>query len=551
MNVPKPLIDDIAESKCLPFIGAGFSQNAHLPAGRQMPAWAGLTEILAESTEVSHDLGGPRVASTFERKFGRVQLVEAIRRALHVDHAEPGDAHRKFAELTFDTIYTTNFDLLLEAAYNLIRRPFELLVGEQQIPFHGGPQTISIVKMHGDLRHQEHIIVTQEDYDRYLDDYPIIATHLSAMLITKTALFIGYSLSDPDFQNIRKVIRSRLGKFARMSYIIQFDVPQDQCEAMLKDNLHVINISTKSEKERDSKLGELFLSMRQDLDIKEGRRLREERPWAFETVAARTFTKTTLAEDAPSLLTSTSNLCFVVMPAQAEFEAVYESLISPVCKKFGLGLLRIHESLARGLTESVRTLIQHARLCVADLSNPNPDILYEVGIAHALGKPIVLITRQISEIPSNLASIRYIVYDPDSPEKARPSLEHSIEQVFSGDSLKEAQTLIGSGMYRAAAAILGIVLQQSLRRLIIKHRLMSDEEVTRHPVGFKQALQALAKIIEPEDQLKLQKCIGIRNQAIHELKEIAAKDAHFMIDIVEGFNRKYSGPEVESSYPPA
>ncbi len=547
MNFPEPLIDDIEEGKCLPFIGSGFSQNARLPEGRQMPAWAGLTKILAERTEVSPDLGGPRVASAFEKKFGRVQLIEAIRRALHVDHAELGDAHRKFAELTFDTIYTTNFDLLLEAAYDLIRRPFQLLVGELQMPFHGGPQTISIVKMHGDLRHQEHIIVTKEDYDRYLDNYPMIATHLSAMLITKTALFIGYSLCDPDFQNIRKVIRSRLGKFARMSYIIQFDVPQDQCEDLLKDNLHVINISAMSEKERDSKLGELFLSIRKDLDIREGRRLREERPHVFETVATQTFAKTTLAEDAPSLLTSTSNLCFVMMPFQAESEVVYESLILPACKKFGLKMFRISD-FAKDLTDVVRSAVQQARLCVADLSNPTQNTLYEVGLAHALGKPTVLITQQASRIPFDLESIRCVVYDLDSPEKARPLLEHSIEQAFSEDLLEEAQTLIGSGMYRAAAAILGIVLQQSLRQLIIKHRLVSDEEVTRHPFSFKQSLQALAKVIEPEDQLKLKKCIEIRNQAVHGLKEIAAEDAHFMIDIVEGFNRKYSGPEAKSSY---
>lgn len=543
MKVPKPLIDDIAEGKCLPFIGAGFSQNADLPEGCQMPAWVGLTKILAENAEVSPDLGGPRVASAFEREFGRVQLIEVIRRALHVEYAKPGDAHRKFAELPFDTIYTTNFDLLLETAYDLIRRPFQVLVGEQQIPFHGGPQTISIVKMHGDLRHQEHIIVTQEDYDRYLDDYPIIATHLSAMLITKTALFIGYSLSDPDFQNIRKVIRSRLAKFERMSYIIQFDVPQAQCKAMLEDHLHVINISTKSEKERDSKLGELFLSMRQDLDIKWGRRLREERPWAFETVATPTFTKTTLAEDAPSLLTSTSNLCFVMMPFQAEFEVVYESLIVPVCKKFGLRMFRISD-FAKDLTEVVRSAVQQARLCVADLSNPTPNILYEVGIAHALGKPTVLITQQASRIPFDLASIRCVVYDPDSPEKARPFLEHSIEQAFSEDLLEETRTLIGTGTYRAAAAILGVVLEQSLRRLLFKHKLISAKKLTRPSLSLSQTVRALARIIDPEDQSKLQQCIQIRNQAVHGLKEIAAKDAHSMLEVVEAFNRKYLGSEV-------
>jgi hypothetical protein len=50
------------------------------------------------------------------------------------------------------------------------------------MPFHGGPLTTTVIKMHGDLRHEEHIIVTAEDYDRYLTDYPMIATYLSAHL---------------------------------------------------------------------------------------------------------------------------------------------------------------------------------------------------------------------------------------------------------------------------------------------------------------------------------------------------------------------------------
>jgi len=203
MNIPQPLLDDIVAGKCLPFIGAGFSSNAHLPNGLQMPTWPELTEILAKDAKVSPDCDGPFVASEYEKKFGHVQLIEAIRKALHADHAESGEAHKAFVELPFDTIYTTNFDLLLEDSYSLVRKPFRSLVGELQMPFHGGPLTTSIVKMHGDLRHEEHIIVTQEDYDSYLTDYPVIATHLSAMLITRTALFIGYSLSDPDFNNVK------------------------------------------------------------------------------------------------------------------------------------------------------------------------------------------------------------------------------------------------------------------------------------------------------------------------------------------------------------
>jgi len=546
MNIPQPLLDDIAAGKCLPFVGAGFSLNARLRTGLQMPAWPGLTEILAKTAEVSPDLDGPSVASAFEKKFGRVQLIEAIRKALHVDHAEPGDAHKAFVELPFDTIYTTNFDLLLEDAYSIARKPFRSLVGELQMPFHGGPLTTSIVKMHGDLRHEEHVIVTQEDYERYLTDYPVVATHLSAMLITRTALFIGYSLSDPDFQNIREVVRSRLGKFERMAYIIQFNVSPGDAEAMLVDNLHIISISTGSGRSRDSELAELFIAIQESLDIREGARFRAARPEVFEEVSVETLEATSRAVDASSLLTSSSNLCFVIMPFRPEFDAVYRSLIKPVAEQFGLTVLRADEIYAPGsITEQIRAAVQQARLCIADVSDRNPNVLYEVGIAHTLGKPTVLITKQIDDVPFDLRSIRFIIYDPNSLETARLTLERSIQYVLGEDRLDEAQRLIESGMYRASVAMLGVLLEHSLRQLIVKYTDALGGRLTRRPLGLGQALRLLTDsgIIRPEDGSRLSECVAIRNKAVHDLKEPKAEDAWFMLDIVKEFIEKYLGPE--------
>jgi len=65
--IPKPLLDDIAAGKCLPFIGAGFSLNAKLPASASMPDWPALTAILAELAEVRSKTGGPQVASAYEK----------------------------------------------------------------------------------------------------------------------------------------------------------------------------------------------------------------------------------------------------------------------------------------------------------------------------------------------------------------------------------------------------------------------------------------------------------------------------------------------------
>lgn len=50
-ELPFPLIADIADARCIPFIGAGFSRNARLPKGT-MPDWAGLTAMLAEEGDL-------------------------------------------------------------------------------------------------------------------------------------------------------------------------------------------------------------------------------------------------------------------------------------------------------------------------------------------------------------------------------------------------------------------------------------------------------------------------------------------------------------------
>ena len=89
MKIPKPLLDDIKLGKCLPFIGAGFSLNCSAPAGLKMPDWSGLSETWANEADIDPKLTPPKIASLYERRFGRVQLIESIRHALYADEIEP------------------------------------------------------------------------------------------------------------------------------------------------------------------------------------------------------------------------------------------------------------------------------------------------------------------------------------------------------------------------------------------------------------------------------------------------------------------------------
>lgn len=546
MRIPKPLIEDIASGKCLPFIGAGFSLNAKLPEGKVMPAWSGLTQILLSEIDSKKSKNGPDVASVYERRFGRVQLIEKIRQALHSDIAEPGKSHIALIQLPFNTIYTTNFDLLLEDACGYVRKPYRSLVGELQLPFHGGTLTTNIVKMHGDLRHEEHIVIDRDDYDGFLEKYPVISTHLSAMLITRTALFIGYSLTDPDFNQIREVVRSRLGRFQRMSYVIQFNRSSAETNKLLDEHLHVINFKVKKSDSIDETLAEFFNKIQDELDAVEGKKIRARKPELFEEVSETTFEAASRAPDSSVLFSSSSNICFVLMPFGESFDEVYRTLIQPAVIQAGLNPLRAYDIFTPGsIMEQIRSAIQQSRICIADLTGRNPNVLYELGIAQALGKPSILLSQDINDVPFDVRHLRIIQYanNPKGLQVSLKGLMNALQQVFGGDRIKEARQLIQAGMFRAGVAMLGVLLEHSLRTLLYQNNLidLQGREVNKRILSLGKMVQILqdAKIINREDISLLRDVIPMRNSAVHDLKEPNKKQAEMFLHLMEEFIRKY------------
>lgn len=546
MKFPKPLFEDIFYGKCLPFVGAGFSINGKT-LNESMPDWNTLSERLIDIGNLLTKRDSLKIASEFEKKFGRVQLIETIRRALLIDDIEPGLAHKAFSELPFDTIYTTNFDLLLEDSFSIIKKPYRSLVGELQIPFFGGPLTTNIIKMHGDLRHEEHIIITKEDYEKYLDQYPVIATHLSAMLITRTALFIGYSLSDPNFKHIRNVVRSRLGKFERMAYVVEFNQSEEQIEKAYNDNIHIINIVSRKNESKDKKLEEFFREIQSYVDFKQGKKIRLTKPELFEKVSEKSFEKSAKSDDSEALFASTSNYCFVLMPFSQTFDFTYREVIKPIVSKNGIEVIRADEMFSPGsIMEQIRVSIQQSRFCIADLTGRNPNVLYELGIAQTMNKPTILLTQDINDVPFDLSSYRFIIYDiqkKQSVETAKRQLDQAIQQVLGVDRLKEARELLDKGMIRASVAMLGILFEHSLKKLLANSKAIpekySSQLFDRKSTGH--ILNQLIEfgIIKQSDVRVLQNIISLRNKAVHDLKEPKKSEAEIMFSEIEKFIKKY------------
>jgi hypothetical protein len=104
-------------------------------------------------------------------------------------------------------------------------------------------------------------------------------------------------------------------------------------------------------------------------------------------------------------------LCFVLMPFGAKWsDRVYTELIRKVVESLGLQCLRADNLKGRIIIEDIWTKINQSAFIIADVTGRNPNVMYEVGIAHAIGKPTILLTQEISKIPFDFSHLRHDEY---------------------------------------------------------------------------------------------------------------------------------------------
>jgi transcriptional regulator with XRE-family HTH domain len=102
---------------------------------------------------------------------------------------------------------------------------------------------------------------------------------------------------------------------------------------------------------------------------------------------------------------------FILMPFSEEFEAAYRSFVKEALEEAGFSPTRADDILnQRNIMQDVISSIAAADLVLADLTGSNPNVFYELGIAHALEKPTILITQSVDDLPFDLRSYRVLHY---------------------------------------------------------------------------------------------------------------------------------------------
>jgi len=103
---------------------------------------------------------------------------------------------------------------------------------------------------------------------------------------------------------------------------------------------------------------------------------------------------------------------FVLMPFDPQLRPVYEDHIARCASELHLSITRGDDFFtARSVMNDIWNAINNARAIIADCTGRNPNVFYEIGLAHAVGKPVILIAQTVDDVPFDIRHLRYILYD--------------------------------------------------------------------------------------------------------------------------------------------
>lgn len=237
------IADKIAEHQCILFLGAAVHSPSPdgypcvYPREKCPPTGRALSELLADKSDFTDQdrTNLQRVSQYFESKRkSRYVLVEEIGKAINVGR-EPSPILRALARLEFPIVITTNYDHLYEMALdekarqeNPAAKPGESFDTCIYNPNNTGkaktkdcsstpdPKRPYLLKMHGDVKEPQSIVVTDEDYIQFVlrmsDKHPYhpVGKNVLTHLIRWPTLFIGYRLTDYNLRLLFKTLRWHL-----------------------------------------------------------------------------------------------------------------------------------------------------------------------------------------------------------------------------------------------------------------------------------------------------------------------------------------------------
>jgi hypothetical protein len=134
------------------------------------------------------------------------------------------------------------------------------------------------------------------------------------------------------------------------------------------------------------------------------------------------------------VVSTTPGRAFVVMQFSSPFNEIYEEVIKSVCHEFGIEAHRADDTYGPGLiiADVVREIID-SEFVIAEITPANPNVYYEIGYAHAINKPTILLAdSKIEKLPFDISGFRALFYENSivGKRKFEDGLRKHISAIF-------------------------------------------------------------------------------------------------------------------------
>jgi hypothetical protein len=224
----RELVRTVATRQSVLYVGSGISHSSE-----GMPLWDELVLNIARNFKdydgtdqckerlLSHKLEylewrQDTYPVKFEEEFST--LLKQRRRIAPI--------HKGIAQLEWNAVLTTNFDTLLEEAFEGGRKKFCPVEDVKGMALAMKQRAMPIIKLHGSLSHDINRILTATDYQRFDEDKIALKEFALGYLMHNSVLFLGAGLSDPTLAKLFQNIFSRLKGYSHPCFYVAPKVPE-------------------------------------------------------------------------------------------------------------------------------------------------------------------------------------------------------------------------------------------------------------------------------------------------------------------------------------
>lgn len=248
---PENLVKDIAEGRCVVFLGSGISSNSQNASGARPKTWRALLEAASNTLADSSKKKSIRAClnrydylmacELVKTAMGDDSFSDFLRDEFQTPRFEPADVHKDIFKLDAPVVITPNFDKIYDTYVTTETGGTTPILNyySNDIIDNIRNGKLVVLKIHGSIDERSRLIFTKKDYAQARNENVSFYKLLEALILTKTFLFLGAGLNDPDIQLLLENYNFQYGHTRSHFFVIHENEYSDEELSVYESTLNL------------------------------------------------------------------------------------------------------------------------------------------------------------------------------------------------------------------------------------------------------------------------------------------------------------------------